>query len=170
MEVWALCFLTHEIHKNYKDYFNFKNSLPLLRKLLPACAVQVLLQLHNAVSKNWPCIHFYGPFDPQVLSVNSAGKKSCRLHRNVGGEKEFVLLAAPGKTYPFMGQDSTHILCIAFILPISYMLKKSIFTTAVSLSSYPEFRLIVIITCNTIELKYIFITEQLLEFTCLLQH
>lgn len=57
-----------------------------------------------------------------------------------------------------------------FYLSCFLYVKKSMFTAAVFLSSHPEFRPIVIITCNAIESKYIFITGELLKLTCLLQH
>lgn len=90
--VWALCFLTHEIHKN-KMLFQFqkqpspseKTCLPVLCK--SSCSHIMLYQKTDlAFTPMDPFIHQFYPLTHQ------ASKKSCRLHRDVGDEKELVLL------------------------------------------------------------------------------
>lgn len=130
--VWAFCFLTWNTQK---DYFNFKSSLPLLRKHACLCcasppAVTIVLCQKTDLEFT-PVDHFYTP----VPSITSAGKKSCSLHRDVGVEKEFVLLCCTRQDVLLWG---TWWHMYSFILAV-FICLKNIFTTAVSLSSYPEF-------------------------------
>lgn len=153
--------------QNSKILFQFwKQPSPSEKICLP---VQVLLQSHNAVSKSWPCIHFCGPLYTPVLSINSAGKKSCRLHRDVDGGKGVVLLCCTRQNVLRCGAwwhtYSLHHFYLSYFLRVE---KK--YVHKCSPAFIPKFRLIVIITCNTIELKYIFMSWELLEFTCHLQH
>jgi len=108
------------------------------------------------------------PFTHQFYSLTQQAKNAVGPHRDADGEGGLVLLCYTRHHVLLTGRDAAGILCMTF----SYFLcvKKSIFTTAVSMSSHPEFSLIVIITCDAIELKSIFITGGLLKLACLLQH
>lgn len=117
-----------------KNIFQFwKQPSPSEKICLP---VQVLLQSHNAVSKSWPCIHFCGPLYIPVLSINSAGRKSCRLHRDVDGGKGVVLLCCTRQNVVHCGAwwhtYSLHHFYLSYFLHVK---KKNMFTT-VPLPSY----------------------------------
>lgn len=83
-------------------------------------------------------------FVHQFYPLTQQAKDPVRLHRDVDGEKDLVQLCYTRQNILLMGHDATDTLCVPFILAISYVLKKGF--SAVSLSSHPEFRLIVIIT------------------------
>lgn len=138
------CTKTEKIISILKAAFPFWENicLPVLCK--SSCSQIMLYQRTDlAFTPMVPFLHQFYPLTQQAK--NPAGFTEMQVVK-----KSLYCCAAPGRTYSFMGHDGTRILYITFILAISYVLKKSIFTTAVSLSSYPQFRWTVIITCNTI--------------------
>lgn len=135
---------------------------------MSACAAQVFLQSRSPVSTNLP----FTPVDPfkhQFYPLFRQAKNPVRLHRDVDGEKDLVQLCYTRQNI-LCGPRCRRYSLRDFYLRYFLRVKKSIFTTALSLSSHLEFRLIVVITCNTTELKYTFITGELLKLGCLLQH
>lgn len=109
------CVLLYVRWSDIKKIISISKAAFPIRENMPACAVQVLLQSHNAVSKTWPCIHSYGPLCTPVLSINSAGKKSCRLHRDVGGKKDFLLLCCTRQNNTLLWGMMAHV-CFALLL------------------------------------------------------
>lgn len=131
--VRVLCFLTCEIHKTQKYYFNFESSLPLLRKYACLCKsscshIMLYQKADLAFTSVDPFIHQFYPLTQQAK--NPAGFTEMWMV-----EKGLYCFAAPGRTCSAVGHDGTRILCITFILAISYVLKKNMFTN-VPLPSY----------------------------------